>query len=500
VCEWFGITCDDETQSESRIIGLNLSSNNLSGNGILDVNTYVQALTELEFLDFSLNMIVLAPLDLTLLKNLQVLHLAFMPSWFGQHVRLAEDSAIWELDFSLSMWHFNVSGVPNLQSLILSSYQRPFQFQWIWKWPDLRTFIADDSMLHTNEEATDGSGAIGGVLTQRILSRLYLTNLELRQLNIGSTLLSFDWRGQPMDDNWPSINAPKLKSLSLTNLPQLRTGPAGPQNNLWLAGLGKLQQLDLSSLPGVHLTLTAFNFVSLPELQTFTSVSTRLSGDLMDLCRLKELTELQIDQTGLQSALPNNVSACWPKLRTLSACCNGLVGILPSFSNLPNLVSLRLEQNDLAGPFSSTFVADSPSMLSIDVSVNYLSGSVPSFDANPSLYNLAFEYNNLAGSLPSFPNLSNLRTLSIASNALEGNLPEDLWDNLAGLVSIDLSSVHNYTTRMEHTRCFLCMRRFMSCSTCSLLLCVSLCFSSATTIFKERFPAHPSNASSPRSN
>jgi hypothetical protein len=285
VCDWFGITCDDEEaqSDEPTIIGLNLPSNNLSGNGIIDVNTYVQALTELEFLDFSLNMIVLAPLDLTPLKKLQVVHLAFMPGWFGQHVLFAEDNEVWEIDFSVSMWHFNHTGMPKLQNLILSSYQRPFQFQWIWNWPDLRMFIAEDSLLNTNEEATDGSGAIGGVLTQHILSRLYLTNLELRTLNIGSTTLSFDWRVQPSDDNWPSINAPKLETLVMTNLPQLRTGPAGPQNVLWLAGLGQIQQLDLSSLPGVHLTLTSFNFVSLPYLQTFTSVSTRLSGDLLDL-------------------------------------------------------------------------------------------------------------------------------------------------------------------------------------------------------------------------
>jgi hypothetical protein len=213
-------------------------------------------------------------------------------------------------------------------------------------------------------------------------------------------------------------------------------------------------------------------------------------------CRLKELTDLQIDQAGLQSALPSNVSACWPKLRTLCACCNALTGNLPSFTNLPDLYNLRLQENDFFGPFPSSFLADSPAMLSIDVSVNYLSGSVPSFDANPLLYSLAFDYNNLSGSLPSFPNLSLLRTFSIASNALEGALPDDFWNNLAGLASIDLSSVHKHTTSAEDAVApclwtFECMLKFSSsCMSCS----------SATTIFKVQFQVHRSSVSSPRFN
>jgi len=444
LCDWFGITCDParSTANSSAIVSFDLNGNGLNCPNIIDINELLNAMPELGYLDLSMNMIALMPLDLRNLTELTVLHLGFQPGWDGQSITLPPKSHLVELDLSASFWTFNVSAVPRLQQLVLSGYQAPLQFQWIWHWPKLLSFVADDSTLSSDQVAENGSGLISGVLTQYILSNLYLTNPVLQQLNIASTLLSFDWLEAPGEDNWPFIVSLSLQGLDLSNLPQLRTATSGPKVSKWLAGLPSLVSLSLTSLPGVHLNTAAFAqaITTANTLQTVTAISTAISGDLMDLCGFHQLLNLQLDQTGLQSTLPVDVSACWPKLESFSACCNDLAGSLSSFAGLPNLFSLRVQENDLTGPFPADFVKDSQFLVEIDVSVNYLTGPVPSFTANTYLYSLSFDFNNLNGGLPSFPHLPLLFTLSGGSNVLEGELPADIWDNLVNLAVVDLSN------------------------------------------------------------
>ena len=220
-------------------------------------------------------------------------------------------------------------------------------------------------MLNSDQHAPDGSGLSGGALTQFVFSNLHRTNPLLSVLDLSGTPLTF---GEPdaSGSNWPMIVVPSLTNLALDRLPQLRTGPVGA-DLLWLSGMPALRLLSLSDLPNAAIDTAAFSNAS-ANLFAVDLHATRLVGDLRPLYGLRQLYSLAMDQSGLHSTLPTNVSAVWPELSILRASHCRLFGPLPSFANLPALSDINFANNELSGTLPADLFDGSVQLFSLDLS------------------------------------------------------------------------------------------------------------------------------------
>jgi hypothetical protein len=213
-----------------------------------------------------------------------------------------------------------------------------------------------------------GGGLSGGALTHFILRNLNSSNPQLQTLDLSLSTLDFSSDvANSAVDNFPHIRSSGLQVLSLSNLQQLRTGPSGPADSLWLADLPSLQQFNMLQVPDVTIPLAAFR--SALHLTQILITGTPAIGSLNSLCRSHRITNIAMDWTGLSSTLPTNISSCWPLLRTISIQDGNLFGSLPSFAGLPNLTSITLNSNALSGGgFPDDFAQGSTQLVNIDLS------------------------------------------------------------------------------------------------------------------------------------
>ncbi|KAK9127429.1 hypothetical protein Syun_016226 [Stephania yunnanensis] len=121
--------------------------------------------------------------------------------------------------------------------------------------------------------------------------------------------------------------------------------------------------------------------------------------------------------------------------------------LFPSWlRNLNRLGTIMLENVGISDKIPNWFPKTYPSLLVLDLSNNQISGTIPLNINNETMPNLQFltlSSNLIEGSIPSsICNVKWLRTVSLSSNNLSGELRQECWKDLQSLEVIDLSNNH----------------------------------------------------------
>ncbi|KAJ6419037.1 hypothetical protein OIU84_029194 [Salix udensis] len=158
------------------------------------------------------------------------------------------------------------------------------------------------------------------------------------------------------------------------------------------------------------------------------------------LCRLTNLTSVNLMNNFINSSLTSDIAAC-QSLEVLDLSENLLVGSLPeALPELRNLKTLNLASNNFSGGIPAKF-GEFQKLEWISLAENLLTGTVPGALGNIStLQHLLLGYNPFEpGPIPSqLGNLTNLVQLWLAGCSLEGSIPESLG-KLSRLTNLDLS-------------------------------------------------------------
>ncbi|TVU13187.1 hypothetical protein EJB05_40719, partial [Eragrostis curvula] len=253
-------------------------------------------------------------------------------------------------------------------------------------------------------------------------------------------------------------------------------GLAGPIPAAALAGLARLEDLDLScnALTGTLAPLLSAASAAGAGLRAANLSSNLLGGAVPDLAALPALAVLDASNNSLSGALAPDLCAGAPALRTLDLSANRLAGALPSPSSssppppcaatlrdlflgsnafsgalpaalfaLAGLQRLSLASNALAGQVSSRF-RELKNLTFLDLSGNRFSGRLPDvFGDLTSLENLAAHTNGFSGPLPpSLSLLSSLRVLDLRNNSLSGPVSHINFSGMPLLASVDLATNH----------------------------------------------------------
>ncbi|KAI4306441.1 hypothetical protein L6164_029717 [Bauhinia variegata] len=146
------------------------------------------------------------------------------------------------------------------------------------------------------------------------------------------------------------------------------------------------------------------------------------------LCRLANLTSIDLSQNSICGTLSSEISLC-QNLLHLDLSQNLLTGPLPlNLSQIPNLRYLNLTANNFSGQIPPTF-GHFQKLEKLSLKNNLLSGKIPTFLANITTLNALILSINpfLPGPIPpAFGNLTNLETLQLTQCNLIGKLPNSL--------------------------------------------------------------------------
>jgi Leucine-rich repeat (LRR) protein len=291
----------------------------------------------------------------------------------------------------------------------------------------------------------------------------------LRAFSATLTALRAAWSAAgPACCAWDGVGCADGERVTALRLPG--RGLAGPLPFAALAGLARLEDLDLSrnalsgdlaALPTLAPALRAANLSSnllrgappglaaLPALAVLDASNNSLSGPLQpDLCSgALALRVLDLSANRLAGPLPSDSDTpppCAATLRELSLASNAFAGALPAaLFALTSLRKLSLASNALAGQVT-TALRDLKNLTFLDFSGNGFSGHLPDVFADlTSLQNLAAHSNNLSGPLPpSLSLLSSLRVLDLRNNSLSGPLASVNFSRMPLLASVELATNH----------------------------------------------------------
>ncbi|KAG0624190.1 hypothetical protein M758_3G230200 [Ceratodon purpureus] len=120
-------------------------------------------------------------------------------------------------------------------------------------------------------------------------------------------------------------------------------------------------------------------------------------------------------------------------------------GSLPeAIGDLAPLMFLTLTGNlDLTGPLPITLANLSYSLITLDLHNNNFDGSIPSsISYLYRLHTLDLSNNSLTGAIPDFYFHTELQTLALRGNKLDGQIAMDAFLSLKSLITMDLSSNH----------------------------------------------------------
>lgn len=156
-----------------------------------------------------------------------------------------------------------------------------------------------------------------------------------------------------------------------------------------------------------------------------------------------DLFQLDLSMNAFTGPLPSSLGNLH-SLVFLSVAYNALTGSIPlAFNNLKNLTYLYLDDNRLTGPIPA--LTGMSSLSYFDASSNNFTGTLPEVPNSISL--LALRKNHLMGHLPSsLKNLTLLQVLDLRENNLFGTIGSFLY-TLPSLQQLNLS--HNSFTAME---------------------------------------------------
>ncbi|KVH97457.1 piriformospora indica-insensitive protein 2-like [Cynara cardunculus var. scolymus] len=157
---------------------------------------------------------------------------------------------------------------------------------------------------------------------------------------------------------------------------------------------------------------------------------------------LKRLQSLVLIENGFSGGLPGSIGDL-THLKRLVLSDNLLTGKIPdSYGYLSELLIMDLSRNSLSGTLPLTF-GGLTSLLKFDLSRNQLEGEIPSeisYMKNLTLLDLS--NNKISGEL-TFPiqEMGSLEELILSSNPISGDLMNLNWENLHGLMVLDLSNM-----------------------------------------------------------
>ncbi|CAN1190310.1 Receptor-like protein 50 [Linum perenne] len=413
-CEWPGISCD--LGGLGRVIGLDLSSEEITGEKGLDDSTALFSLQYLESLDLSYNEFnTTIPVALGNLTNLRYLNLSYA-GFFGKiPTSISQLTSLISLNLSCSTSCVKKLEIANLALLVqnltqlthlrldradLSAQGKKWCHVLSSSLPNLKVLSLANCSL---------SGPIDPSLSKlQSLSRLELDHnnfsspipdslAELKNLTLLKTWYSMEgWNESSDCCEWPGISCDLGDlgrviglDLSLEGI----TGGEGLDDSMALFSLQYLESLDLSN--------NEFNTTIPAAIGNLTNLSLSncsLSGPIdPSLSKLQSLSILELDYNNFSSQIPD------------------------SLAELKNLTVLRLRNCELIGTFPKKIVESLTLLEELDLSNNHLQGPIPrSLSELPSLYFLDLSSNRFRGSvqLSWFQTLQNLTWLDLSYNNL----------------------------------------------------------------------------------
>ncbi|CAM0905134.1 unnamed protein product [Alopecurus aequalis] len=283
----------------------------------------------------------------------------------------------------------------------------------------------------------------------------------------GDVLLRAAWSGGDSCCGWEGVRCDGAGGR-VTALRLPGRGLAGPIPGDSIAGLARLQELDLSrnalsggvspvaAIAGLRAADLSSNLLvgslpdlaALPGLVAFNASNNSLSGALgPDLCAgAPALRLLDLSGNRLAGALPSSTTPppCAATLQELFLGANSFSGALPAaLFGLAGLRKLSLASNGLAGQVSSR-LRELRNLTLLDLSVNRFSGRLPDvFGDLTSLEHIWAHSNGFSGSLPqSLSSLSSLRDLNLRNNSLSGPIAHVNFSGMPLLDSVDLATNH----------------------------------------------------------
>ncbi|KAH7554648.1 hypothetical protein JRO89_XS12G0252800 [Xanthoceras sorbifolium] len=173
------------------------------------------------------------------------------------------------------------------------------------------------------------------------------------------------------------------------------------------------------------------SFADLQNAKHFHLNDNNISGQIPpELSSLRQLVHLLLDNNNLSGHLPPELSKM-PNLTIIQLDNNNFQGttIPDSYNNMPKLLKLSLRNCSLQGKIPD--LSSIPGLLFLDLSSNQLNGSIPTNKLSENITTIVLSNNKLIGPIPSnFSGLPHLQRLSLENNALSGNVPSDIWQNI----------------------------------------------------------------------
>ncbi|XP_024971257.1 probable LRR receptor-like serine/threonine-protein kinase At1g74360 [Cynara cardunculus var. scolymus] len=416
-CTWPGISC-----SGNRVIGINLSYNNIAGK----IFGNFSALTELAYLDLSTNTIGGSlPVDLGSCQNLKVLNLSH--NMIDGELNLSGLSSLEILDLSVNRFSGNISmSFPIICSSLVVANLSENKFSGeigssIDGCPKLEYVDLSANSLTGNLwfgfHRFKKFAVCENRLNNKLQTWIFPENCSLQELDLSENSLAGEipkeisnCKNLTILNLWGNYFSGKIPGeLGLIpNLQQLSLGNNTLDSQIpeSLLGLKKLEFLDLSrnSFGGDIQEILGH----LTQVKTLLLHSNRYSGGLSTsgILRLQNVSSLDLSYNNLSGLLPVEISQM-ASLKYLFLANNQFSGSIPSeYGSLLGLQALDLSNNHLDGPIPPSF-GHLSSLLWLMVANNSLTGQLPPELGNcSSLLWLNLQNNQLTG--PIWPELTNM--------------------------------------------------------------------------------------------
>ncbi|KAM4101103.1 hypothetical protein ACB094_05G117800 [Castanea mollissima] len=245
---------------------------------------------------------------------------------------------------------------------------------------------------------------LSGVLPRSLVKLPYLTYLDLNR-NFLSGNIPHEWASTKLE----------YLSLSVNNL-------SGPIPS-FLGNITTLKYLNIEN--NLFSGMVPLELGKLVNLENLTLNANNLSGELpVALTKLTKLKELRISSNNFTGRMPDFFQS-WKQLEKLEIQASGFEGPIPSnISILSNLTELRI--SDLVGGDSKfPNLGSSTRMSRLMLKSCNISGPIPpSIQNMTQLQTLDLSFNRLDGIIPYFGGLTKLTYLCLTSNLLTGSVPD----------------------------------------------------------------------------
>ncbi|CAH1452543.1 unnamed protein product [Lactuca virosa] len=478
-CNWSGITCSNQTGhvtgldihfyvlggeiSHSLVNLTYLSRLDLSGNSFHGtIPTVIGSLTELRYLDLSENSFYgTIPPEFGNLTNLQVLSLRYVGGCRVEKVEWLSHLSHLEVlhidGISLAKQNHWVNVILSLPKLSILSLQGCELSQVMYPY---------SSFLNSSSSSIHTLYLGGNNLTSSMYSWFFpLTSNKLVELHLSSNMLD----GIPkylgnissleilkFAENSAVVKFPDFlnnlsgcTSLSLQYLIAPGSQFTGSLSDeiqkfsslkcLFIAGShlnGSISE-KLWELPSLEILDVSYNNLTVPSTIHNSNLSYVNLFDMRS-CKvgphfpkwietLKNLTSLDLANTGILDTTPPDFWAMWPsRLIYMNLSSNNISGMIPDLSsNFAKKSAIDLSSNTFHGPIPNVPSA----LLSLNLSRNKFSGGI-SFICqivDGLLYFLDLSHNSLSGQLPDcLWHLKQLKVLNLGHNNLFGRLPPSI--------------------------------------------------------------------------